>query len=57
MEEGLEEGLITVIQEKVSVLDFTGTERRKEAESSRSIGKISHSPPVALPYQPPVPYP
>ena len=54
--EGLEERLMLVLQETVSVPNSAGTYEQKEEESLSSIRKVSPAPTVH-PYQPLVPYP
>ena len=56
MGEGLEESLVIVLQETVSVPDSARTDEPKEEGSLSSTGMVSPAP-LVRPYQPPVPYP
>ena len=56
MEGGLEENLVTVVQEIVLVPDSTGTIEQKEEDSLNSTEKVSLPSPAVHPYQSLVPY-
>jgi len=57
LREGLEESLVMVFQESITVSDFAGAEGRKNEESLSSNERSSLTLPVVHLYQPPVPYP
>jgi len=56
MEGGLEENLVTAVQEIVLVPDSIGTIEQKEEDSSNSTEKVSLPSPTVHPYQSLVPY-
>ena len=56
MRDGLDEILVMVLQETISVPDSVGTEGQQKEEKLSPIEMVSPAPPIP-PYQPPVPYP